>query len=85
VRLFHEVSIVFAYGREDVEHLGWFQGRCLVFDPTVDDEAVASMGIEDISCYIDADCATDYIDKLVVGMAVASTDPVSLEIMTHKH
>jgi hypothetical protein len=56
-----------------------------MLDSTVDDEAVAGVDVEGISCHIDVDDATNYIYKLVMGMAMASTDPTLLKIMTHEH
>ena len=56
-----------------------------MFDIAVYDEAVPGVGVEDFAVYIDTDGSADDVDELVVGVAVAGSDPAFLEVMADEH
>ena len=84
-RLFDEVAVVFAGGGEDVEDFGGFESGGLVLDVAVDDEAVSGVGVEDFAGYVYADGSADDVDELVVGVAVAGSDPALVEVVADEH
>jgi hypothetical protein len=83
--LLYEIAVVFAGGGEDVEDFGGLEGGGLMLDVAVDDEAVSGVGVEDFAVYIDADGSADDVDELVVGVAVAGSDPALLEVVADEH
>jgi hypothetical protein len=56
-----------------------------MLDASIDDEAVAHMGIEDLTTDIDADGAADDIDELMMRMTVAGADPVRVKVVADEH
>lgn len=80
-----EFAIVFADRGEDVEDFGVFEGRGLVGDVAVDDEAIAGVGVEGFAVDLDTDGSADDVDELVVGVAVAGADPALVEVVADEH
>jgi len=56
-----------------------------MLDTSIDDEAVACVGLEDIASDIDADRAADDVDELMVRMAMTCPNPVLIEEVPHQH
>jgi len=56
-----------------------------VLDTSIDYEAVAGVGFEDLATDVDANGSLDDVDELMMRMAMTGANPVGVEVVTDEH
>jgi len=80
-----ESGVVFSHRREDIEHLGFLEGPCLMLDTARNQKRISGLRFKRPTWMFEPDRALNDINQLLVGMAVSGAHPTLFHCVSNKH